>query len=178
MIGVYNRIAEIFTRMEKINNKFNKQSNNYTSFQNKLAEVQERIYKDKLSGNLATKYDGIIENKAIKYSIPKKLIKSIIKQESNFNSKAVSIKGAKGLMQLMPQTADLLGVRNIFNPEENIEAGVKYLRTMLNRFNGDITKALAAYNAGPEVVERNNGIPNYSETKNYIKNVLGNLEMF
>ena len=178
MIEVYNRISEIFARMEKINNRFSKQQHNSTSFKNKLVEIQEKIYQDKLDVTAMTKYDDIIENNAKKYSIPKKLIKSVIKQESNFNPKAISPKGAKGLMQLMPETADFLGVRNVFNPAENIEAGVKYLKMMLNKFGGNVEEALAAYNAGPEIVERNNGIPDYAETKDYIKNVLSNLETF
>jgi len=182
VIDVQVRINAILERMNNINKKFysyinRKNNTSYISFGKQLAEVQEKIYQEKYH-NKYTKYDDIIKEKAHKYSIPVKLIKSIIKQESNFNPKAVSPKGAQGLMQLIPETAKMLGVKNVFNPEENIEGGVKYLRLLLNRYNGDILKSLAAYNAGPEIVDKYNGIPNFNETKTYIKNILKNLEMF
>jgi len=178
MIEIYNRINEIFSRMSLINSRFNKIPDNSSRFKAKLSDIQEKIYNENLLSKKDLQYSRIIKNTSEKYAIPQKLIKSIIKQESGFNPKAVSPKGAKGLMQLMPQTANLLGVKNIFNPEENIEAGVKYLRMMLNRFQGDIKLALAAYNAGPEAVEKNKGVPDYQETKDYISNVLKNLEIF
>ena len=102
------------------------------------------------------------------------LVSAVIKAESNGDPKAVSTAGAKGLMQLIDSTASDMGVRNVFDPRENIEGGVKYLRKMINRF-GDIKKALAAYNAGPEAVKRYEGIPPYRETKNYVEKVLKNL---
>lgn len=118
-------------------------------------------------------YDHLIAEKAEKYSLDPKLVQAVIKAESGFNHRAVSPKGAMGLMQLMPQTAYYLGVYNPFDPEENIEAGVRYLREMLERFGGSLTLALAAYNAGPTSVEKHgHSVPPYRETKDYVSKVL------
>ena len=117
-------------------------------------------------------YHQLINSKSREYNIEPSLIKAVIKTESNWDSMAVSQKGAMGLMQLMPDTAEDMEVRNPFNPEENIEGGIKYLRYLLNRFNGDITLALAAYNAGPEKIEKFGGIPPIPETQRYVKQIL------
>ncbi len=116
-------------------------------------------------------YDHIISNKSLKYNIEPAVIKAVITAESNWDPKAISHKGAIGLMQLMPTTAEDMQVSNPFDPEENIEGGTKYLRYLLNRFNGDLDLALAAYNAGPARVEESGGIPAISETTRYVKNV-------
>ncbi len=115
--------------------------------------------------------DKIIDKASKKYSVPKNLIYGIIKAESDFNPNAVSEAGAIGLMQLMPQTALDLGVRNVWNIEENIMGGVKYISQLLGQFKNE-KLAVAAYNAGPENVKRYNGIPPFKETKNYVKKVL------
>ncbi|WP_132767063.1 lytic transglycosylase domain-containing protein [Tepidibacillus fermentans] len=117
-------------------------------------------------------FQDIIQEMAGKYGVPVKLVQSVIRAESNFNANAVSKAGAIGLMQLMPRTAQSLGVQDPFNPRENIEGGVKYLRQMLDKYQ-DIPTALAAYNAGPGNVERYNGIPPFKETQNYVQKVLG-----
>ncbi|MBE0426077.1 MAG: lytic transglycosylase domain-containing protein [Nitrospirae bacterium] len=117
-------------------------------------------------------YNSIIHDKAAIYHLDPSLIKAVIKTESNWNCRAVSRKGAMGLMQLMPATAVEMNVHDPFDPEENIEGGTKYLRYLLERFNGDLTLALAAYNAGPNTVEKFGYIPPITETKQYVSRVL------
>lgn len=117
-------------------------------------------------------YKDMIKQAAEKFDLPERLISSIIQHESNFNSNAVSHAGAEGLMQLMPGTAKFLGVKNSFDPEQNITGGARYLRQMLNQFDGSIEHALAAYNAGPGNVRKHGGIPPFKETQNYVQNVL------
>jgi len=112
------------------------------------------------------------------FGLNKNLIKAVIRQESAGNSLARSDKGAKGLMQLMDSTAKDMGVADPYNGRQNVIGGSKYLKQLLIRFNGDESKALAAYNAGPGAVEQYGGIPPYEETKNYIKNVLQYKEQF
>ncbi|MGL4367176.1 MAG: lytic transglycosylase domain-containing protein [Brevinemataceae bacterium] len=117
-------------------------------------------------------WDNIIKAASQEFNIDKELIHSVIKTESLYNPSAVSRAGAKGLMQLMPETAQDLGITDIFDPEQNIYGGTKYLRQMLDKYQGNLVKALAAYNAGPAAVDRNNGVPPYKETQEYIPKVL------
>lgn len=116
-------------------------------------------------------YDRVILRAARNHQIEPALVKAVIAAESNFIPTAVSRVGAQGLMQLMPQTARSLGVANPFHPVQNVEGGTRYLRKMLDRY-GDMTRALAAYNAGPAAVDRYQGVPPYSETRNYVVRVL------
>jgi soluble lytic murein transglycosylase-like protein len=118
------------------------------------------------------KIDSCIENAALKYNLPKELIHCVIRAESGFRSKAVSRSGAMGLMQLMPGTARELGVSNPFDIEQNIDGGTRYLKKMLDQFDGDVKLALAGYNAGPGAVEKYRGIPPYKETIRYVDRVL------
>lgn len=116
-------------------------------------------------------YFPIILEAAKRYQVDPLLVKAMIEVESGFNPNAVSHVGAQGLMQLMPRTAKYLGVEDSFNPEHNINGGVKYFKRLLDRFNGDIKLALAAYNAGSRKVHKYRGVPPYSETRNYIEKV-------
>jgi len=113
-----------------------------------------------------------IQQAAAKYNLSPELIRSVIRAESNFQAEAVSPAGAKGLMQLMPETAKELGVTNPFDIQQNIDGGARYLRQMLDRFGGDLKRALAAYNAGPGAVEQYNGDVPFSETRQYVQRVL------
>lgn len=116
-------------------------------------------------------YDQIIQRVARKYSIESDLIHSIIRVESNYNAAAVSPKGAVGLMQLMPETAREYGVNNIYDPGENIEGGVRYLKDLIKAFDGKTDLVLAAYNAGQEAIKKYGGIPPYAETIKYIQKI-------
>lgn len=121
----------------------------------------------------ATNYDAYFDAAAETYGVPVGLLKAVGMVESGFNANAVSSCGAQGVMQLMPSTASAMGVTNAFDPAQNIMGGAKYLRQMLDYFNGDVSLALAAYNAGAGAVQRYGGIPPYAETQAYVTRVLG-----
>ncbi len=115
--------------------------------------------------------DNAVVMAAARHNVDPNLVRAVIKQESNFNSNAVSRKGAMGLMQLMPQTARTLKVKNPFDAEQNVDAGVRHLKYLLENYGGDVNLALAAYNAGEGAVARSAGIPNFAETRNYVRRI-------
>ena len=123
-------------------------------------------------------FHSIIIQTAIRYQVDPALIKAIIMAESGYNPRALSKKGAKGLMQLMPETAQDLNVEDIFNPQQNINGGVRYFKKLVNQFNGDLKLALAAYNAGSKTVRQYKGVPPFKETQYYIKKVLEYYQLY
>lgn len=117
-------------------------------------------------------YDDIISTACDRHGIDPSLVRALVKVESNFNPDALSRKGAMGLMQLMPQTAVEMNVRNTFNPNENIDGGVKYLRYLIDRYEGNLSLALAAYNSGETAVKKWGTVPPYRETQNYVQRIM------
>lgn len=117
---------------------------------------------------------SMISQIAKKHGVDEKLVKAVIRQESGFNTKATSHCGAKGLMQLMPSTAKTLGVTDPYNPVQNVDGGVRHLKWLLSKYNGNVILAVAAYNAGSGAVDKYDGVPPYKETQNYVKNILRN----
>lgn len=158
-LSYYNDLMQPdFVNDATLTNHHNKDYTNQTGYENVLAG--------------ANTYADIISKASETYGVPEKLIASVMKQESNFNTNAVSSSGASGLMQLMPGTANFLGVKNAFDPEQNIMGGAKYLSQMLKKFDDNIELALAAYNAGPGNVMKYGGIPPFQETMNYVTKVM------
>jgi soluble lytic murein transglycosylase-like protein len=125
-----------------------------------------------------SRYDNLIRRAAEHYMVRFGLIKAVIHAESGFNNRAVSRKGAMGLMQLMPGTARDLGIRDVFDPEQNIRGGTRYLKRMLELYNDNLRLSLAAYNAGPAAVDRIGGVPPFPETHDYIRRVLSLMRVY
>lgn len=159
-------------------------ANMLNNLSSKTAESQKTPFADKIFSSLGDQkpdrqhIEGLIESYAEKNKLDAAFVKAVIKQESGFQPEVTSHCGAMGLMQLMPATATSMGVRNAYNPEENIMGGTKYLKGLMDRFGGQKELALAAYNAGPGAVERHGGIPPYNETQNYVKSVLAHYEKY
>lgn len=161
-----------FTNAPQLTNKPNKKS---WAFYRKEFRPGKAVGS---SGLLAHSYREIIRHNARAYRLEEALVKAVIKAESNYNPQSLSNKGAQGLMQLIPETARLMNVDDPFDPAENIRGGSNYLRLMLDQFNGNLDLALAAYNAGPNAVQRHGGIPPYEETRNYVQRVRRYLEQY
>jgi soluble lytic murein transglycosylase-like protein len=117
------------------------------------------------------KLEQMIHEVSARYRVDAALVRAVIETESHYNMSAISKRGAVGLMQLIPGTAQQLGVRNAFDPKQNLDGGVRYLRNLLERYNGDLDRALAAYNAGPRAVDRAGGVPRIRETREYVQKV-------
>ena len=164
------RINQIESTFDNLFDKDSKKAEFDNVLKNKIGEqpLQELKNKFKIS---KSNIEALLEKYSDKYKLDENLVKSIAKTESNFNPSAVSKAGAVGVMQLMPFTAKSLGVSNSFNPEQNINGGTKYLKNLLNKYNGNEKFALAAYNAGPGAVNKYGGVPPYKETQNYIQKI-------
>ncbi len=130
------------------------------------------------SSSSPSQFDSYIQEAAQKHNVDPNLVRAVIQQESAFDPNATSHCGAQGLMQLMPETAKEVGVTNPYDPKDNIMGGTKYLGRLLTMFDGDLTKTIAAYNAGPGAVDHYNGVPPYSETQGYVKKVKGYYQSF
>jgi soluble lytic murein transglycosylase-like protein len=142
---------------------------NHTGYRRVLRDRNGQVSINSLVNSL---YDDLILTASGRYNIDAHLIRAVIKAESDFNSNARSHKGAMGLMQLMPETARLHNVSDAYDPGENVEGGVRHLRMLLDRYQGDVELSLAAYNAGSAAVEKHGGIPPFVETRDYVRRVL------
>lgn len=120
-----------------------------------------------------TRFDALIESVASHHEVEPALVKAIVQTESSFDPNAVSRAGARGLMQVLPETASIFSVENLLDPHQNLQAGVQYLKHLIELFDGNVTMAVAAYNAGPSRVRRHRGVPPYNETRNYLTKVMG-----
>jgi soluble lytic murein transglycosylase-like protein len=125
--------------------------------------------------DFGARYANFIRASAQKHGVDEKLVAGIIQEESNYDAKAVSRKNALGLMQLLPSTAARYAVTNVFDPAQNIEAGTRYLKDLLDKYRGNVKFALAAYNAGPEMVDRYGGVPPFAETQHYVRSITAKL---
>lgn len=185
-------IQSVMQRMQEIEQRFGIKSTGTTAVsgnQGFPAQLQSQIKAQNEAENITTAtgkrkvnaqvlpagskdIESMILQSAKKYGVDPRLVSAVAETESNYRPDAVSSAGAVGVMQLMPETASSLGVQNIYDPSQNIDGGVKYLKEMLSDFNGDVRKAVAAYNAGPQAVKEYNGVPPYAETQNYVNKVL------
>jgi soluble lytic murein transglycosylase len=158
-----------------------KDKNGKWHYTNVRSDIRYKLYIKEARENpdaFIKKYDDIIRNASEKFSLEPSFVKAVIKAESGFDHKAVSKKGAQGLMQLMPGTADEMEVDDPYNPAQNIFGGSRYLSKLMERYDNKLDHVLAAYNAGPEKVDQYKGVPPYKETKTFIKRVLSYYEEY
>jgi len=141
------------------------------SSQSANAKIVAANFSNTLTATTGADIDSAIEQAAARHNVDPNLVRAVVKVESNFNPNALSRKGAMGLMQLMPSTARQLNVKNPFDPEQNVDAGVRHLKQLLESYGGDIKLTLAAYNAGAGAVARSSGVPRYAETQNYVRRI-------
>jgi len=164
-------INEVLQRINSIEQRFKSSPTPTSNFSKILEGVQQSS--SVVEKNFATDdISKIIRFTAQKYGVDEKLAMAVAKVESNLAPDVVSSAGAVGVMQLMPETAQGLGIRNSKDPRENIDGGLRYLKQLIGTFDGDVTKAVAAYNAGPQAVKKYNGIPPYPETQDYVAKVM------
>ncbi len=172
--STFNSLASFGAPDARPNQDFQKILDAKNSEKSKETPFSDKIFSSTLastsSGN--ADIDALIEQYSAKNGLDSAFVKAVIKQESGFQPRVTSHCGAMGLMQLMPATASSLGVTDAYDPEQNIAGGTKYLKGLLDRFGGNKSLALAAYNAGPNAVAKYNGIPPYKETQNYVKNIM------
>jgi hypothetical protein len=143
-------------------------------FHEEMARINDAIRREFFTN--AVPYGDLIHEKAAKYDVDPALVAAVIEQESTFRTRARSQVGARGLMQLMPSTGRWLGARDLYDPEQNVDAGVKYIKFLQERFGGNLKKTIAAYNAGQGNVDRYNGVPPFAETQTYVRRVLRNYQ--
>jgi len=170
------KIEEIKHRIQTIESEYIQTIS--THAQNSCSFVKQ-LSKDVIQSirhPLTPEIQSAIQQASQKHQVNQELITEIIRAESGFNPQAVSKSGAIGLMQLMPQTARQLGTQNPFDPTQNIDSGTRYLKTLLEQYENNLPMALAAYNAGPSVVEKYKGIPPYPETKAYVEKIISRLK--
>ncbi len=182
-----NPISKVHARIAEIEKKFNpQQTQQESSFSDYLKTAQSKdndtisaIRKKPIQEQNTNYEKGSIKQMLVetaqKYGVDSNLVLALANAESGYRTDAVSPVGAVGVMQLMPDTARGLGVEDSFDPKQNIDGGVRYLKQMLSMFGGDTTKALAAYNAGPGAVQKYGGIPPYAETQAYVRNILSEI---
>ena len=166
-----NSINSVFQRIETIERRFGLKTGKGSDFSSQLSMAQEQAEKNLQQTADSNKIIGVIQDAARQHGVDPCLAVAVAKAESGLSTAAISPAGAVGVMQLMPETAAAMGVKNIYDPRQNIDGGVRYLRQMLDSFGGDPEKAIAAYNAGPDAVIRYGNVPPYKETQNYVARV-------
>ena len=173
--AIYNQTrANVYSR---INSKL-KESARAMNYATRKNSISTNSINEPKPPPVETQIDEAIKTAATQYNLDPDLIRAIIRQESNFDPNDVSKTGAMGLMQLMPETAKLMGVENPLDITQNVQGGAKYIKELLETFDGDVTLALAAYNAGPGAVRKHGGVPPYKETQDYVPKVLSYVSQY